>query len=49
MVQKGLKKLFTLFIIASISSRSFAQEAETVKWYTIEEVQKLVKNEPRKI
>lgn len=49
MVQKGLKILFILFIIASINSRSIAQEAETVKWYTIEEVQKLVKNEPRKI
>jgi thiol:disulfide interchange protein len=49
MAQKGLKILFILFIIASINSRSLAQEAETVKWYTIEEVQKLVKNEPRKI
>jgi thioredoxin-related protein len=49
MAQKGLKILFILFIIASINSRSLAQEAETVKWYTIEEVQKLIKNEPRKI
>lgn len=49
MVQKGLKIIFILFIVASLNNRSFAQQAETVKWYTIEEVQELVKNEPRKI
>jgi thioredoxin-related protein len=32
-----------------LNSNSFAQEKATVKWYTIEEVQEMVKNEPRKI
>lgn len=49
MVLKVYKFLFVLFIIAALNSSSFAQEKTIVKWYTIEEVQELVKTEPRKI
>ncbi len=49
MLLKVYKFVFVLFIIASLNSNSFAQENALVKWYTIEEVQELVKNEPRKI
>ena len=49
MLLKVYKFVFVLFIIATLNSNSFAQENELVKWYTIEEVQELVKNEPRKI
>ena len=49
MLLKVYKFVFVLFIIATLNSNSFAQENELVKWYTIEEVQDLVKNEPRKI
>ena len=49
MLLKVYKFLFVLFIIAALNSNSFAQEKTIVKWYTIEEVQDLVKNEPRKV
>jgi thioredoxin-related protein len=49
MLVKIYKSLFVVFIIVALNSNSFAQEATTVKWYTIEEVQDLVKKEPRKI
>ena len=49
MLSKIYKFLFVLFIIAALNSNSYAQEKILVKWYTIEEVQELVKNEPRKI
>jgi len=49
MVLKIYKFLFVLFIIAALNSNSIAQEKTLVKWYTIEEVQELIKIEPRKI
>ncbi len=49
MVQKAVKFFFVAFIVISLNSNSIAQEIQQVKWYTIEEVQELVKNEPRKI
>lgn len=49
MLAKIYKFLFILFIIAALNSNSFAQEAPAVKWYSIEEVQELVKKDPRKI
>jgi len=49
MIQKAVKFLFVVFIVISLNTNSFAQEMQLVKWYTIEEVQELVKNEPRKI
>jgi thioredoxin-related protein len=49
MNQKGLKIIFIFLLVATLNNQSLAQERETVKWHTIEEVQKLVVNEPRKI
>ncbi len=49
MFLKVYKIIFSFLLIALLNSNSFAQEKATVKWYTIEEVQELVKNEPRKI
>jgi thioredoxin-related protein len=49
MVVRVYKFVFVLFIIVVLNSNSFAQEAALVKWYSIEEVQELVKSEPRKI
>lgn len=49
MLSKIYKSLFVLFIIAALNSNTFAQDAGIVKWYSIEEVQELVKKEPRKI
>lgn len=49
MVRKGIKTLFILFIIASLNSNLHAQQKGEVKWYSMEEVQELVKKEPRKI
>jgi len=45
----GYKLLSVMLIIVALNNNSFAQEKSAVKWYTIEEVQELVKNEPRKI
>lgn len=44
-----IKLLFIAFIVVSLNSNAHAQENQLVKWYTIEEVQDLVKKEPRKI
>jgi thioredoxin-related protein len=41
-----MKKIFFLFILASVSLFSFGQP---VKWYTIEEAMTMTKKEPRKI
>lgn len=49
MNQKGLKITFIFLVIATLYNQALSQERETVKWYTIEEVQELVKSEPRKI
>lgn len=49
MIQKGIKILSTLLLLIYLSNSSFAQEVESVKWYTIEEAQELIKSEPRKI
>ena len=49
MIHKVVKLLFVVFIIVALNSNSNAQQAQLVKWYTIEEVQELVKTEPRKI
>ena len=40
---------YSFLIILFIYSSSPAQEKQVVKWYTIEQVQELVKKEPRKI
>ncbi len=45
----GYKCLSVMLIILALNSNSFAQEKSIVKWYTIEEVQELVKTAPRKI
>lgn len=44
-----LKVLFVAFIIISLNHNASAQEKQLVKWYSMEEVQELVKKEPRKI
>lgn len=49
MINKFIKFFFVAVIIISLYSTSYGQNSESVKWYTIEEVQELVKNEPRKI
>lgn len=49
MIHKTLKILLTLSLVAILNNNTFAQKIQPVKWYTIEEVQELVKTEPRKI
>ncbi len=49
MLSKVNKILFVFILVIALEYNAFAQEAPTVKWYTIEEVQALVKQEPRKI
>ncbi|MCG8305874.1 MAG: DUF255 domain-containing protein [Cytophagales bacterium] len=43
------KFIFIVLLTISLHINSQAQHKELVTWYTIEEVQDLVKNEPRKI
>ncbi|MDZ7605980.1 MAG: DUF255 domain-containing protein [Cyclobacteriaceae bacterium] len=43
------KTILSLAIVTLLYTYSFAQENQQVKWYTIEQVQELVKKEPRKI
>ncbi len=49
MVHKATKIFLTLILTVYLYNPSSAQQRETVKWYTIEEVQEMVKKEPRKI
>jgi len=49
MGKKVVKFLFVAFIVISLNNSLYAQEKQLVQWYTIEEVQELVKKEPRKI
>jgi len=49
MIQKGIKVLLILLLTAYLQNHSIAQQRETVKWHTIEEVQELVKTNPKKI
>ncbi len=49
MIQYIFKSLLVLLITLSLSNSISAQQKLSVKWYTIEEVQELVKKEPRKI
>ena len=49
MIHKGLKILFGLILVVALNSSSFAQDKKTVEWYTIEEVQVKMKEEPRKV
>ena len=44
-----VKFILATFIVIVLNTNAQAQHIELVKWYTIEEVQSLVKNEPRKI
>lgn len=44
-----VKFIFTAFVVIALNTNTQAQHNELVKWYTIEEVQSLVKKEPRKI
>ena len=46
---KAVKFLLIVIIVFFININSHAQEEQLVKWYTIEEVQELVKSSPRKI
>ncbi len=48
-MSKIYKILFVLILIVALEYNGYAQEKPSVKWYTIEEVQTLVKKEPRKI
>ncbi len=41
-----MKKIFILILFISAAATSFAQESN-VKWYTIEEAEKLIQKEPR--
>jgi thioredoxin-related protein len=45
---KNMKKTITLFIGISLSIMVFSQE-NTVKWYSIEEVENLLKDNPRPV
>ena len=49
MVHKATKIFLTLLLTAYLYNPTIGQQRETVKWYTIEEVQEMVKKEPRKI
>jgi len=49
MLNNIFKFIFILFIVGSLNSNSYGQEQNLVKWYTIEEVQELIKKEPKKI
>jgi thioredoxin-related protein len=49
MIYKISKILLVLFITAALNNPMYAQQKPDVKWYTIEEVQELVKTAPRKI
>ena len=54
LIYLGMGKQITKFILVAIIAISLntnlqAQQKELVKWYTIEEVQNLVKSKPRKI
>lgn len=49
MINKAVKFFFVAIIIISLNTSSYGQENQLVKWYTIEEVQEMVKKEPRKI
>lgn len=49
MIQKILKPLFIILLTISLNTSLSAQQKPEVKWYSIEEVQQLVKKEPRKI
>lgn len=44
-----MKTTYILFFLMFMGWNLSAQKAETVKWYTIEEAQKLTEKEPRKI
>ena len=48
MGKKIIKFVITVLIVSALQNNLIAQE-NLVKWYTIEEVQDLVKKEPRKI
>ncbi len=41
--------IIVLISMVVLHNKSFAQEAESVKWHTIEEAEALIKKEPRKI
>ncbi len=43
-----MKKVFILILFATITVESFSQKTD-VKWYTIQEVEKLIKQAPRPI
>jgi len=49
MGKQAANLLFVAIIVIFVNFNAMAQERELVKWHTIEEVQELVKNEPRKI
>jgi thioredoxin-related protein len=49
MINKISKILLLLFLAAALNNSLSAQQKPDVKWYTIEEVQELVKTAPRKI
>ena len=49
MINKTLKLFFVAAIVISLNSGTYGQDMSAVKWYTIEEVQEMVKTEPRKI
>jgi thioredoxin-related protein len=49
MILKSSKLIVIVAIVAALGSSSYAQDAEPVKWYTMEQVEELVKKEPRKI
>lgn len=49
MGNKAVKLLSVAFVVVFLNTNVNAQENQLVEWYTIEEVQELIKKEPRKI
>ena len=49
MLIKALRISLVAVLIIYLSNQTFAQEKKSVQWYTIEEVQAKMKEEPRKI
>jgi len=44
-----MKKILTLFVLISLAALSNAQDGEKVKWYTVEEIDQLLRDAPKPV